>query len=209
MGHRELICLTDARGWWAAGTHTLALAVCAILVHASVAVAQSPPPGGVCVVCTEPLATYECVLPPKLQAHAGGNKIVRRGLHLACLSEIAKVRGHKRCGARRGKAGPCTGLIHTLQGTLGDQRPPKVVTGKSGRATPAPTEKTAPAQNGAALPEPRREQAETEDAPPKTMQELAEQATEKTGQQLDDAGKAIGNAAKKSWTCLTSLFSNC
>lgn len=33
--------------------------------------------------------------------------------------------------------------------------------------------------------------------------------TKQTGEQIGNAGKAVGNAAKKTWDCVTSLFSDC
>ena len=180
------------------------LALIAALPSAALAQTSDPPPG-VCVVCTEPPAIYECVLPPKIQAQAGSHKLVRRGLQLACIQEISKVRGHAKCGARRGKSGPCTGLIHTLQGPFG--RPAKSTASGDEPSKPKRELRDGSAPEGAERV--RDKNAKADDAPPKTVKELADQATKKTGEQLDDAGKAIGDAARKSWSCLTSLFSDC
>jgi hypothetical protein len=56
--------------------------------------------------------------------------------------------------------------------------------------------------------------------PPKTIAEMAKRANEQTADQMKKAndnvkesfkstGDAIGNATKKSWNCLTSLFKEC
>jgi hypothetical protein len=63
--------------------------------------------------------------------------------------------------------------------------------------------------------------------PPRTVEELAKttventkkniddvtgtvkQSTQKAGDQIQGFGSAVGNAAKKSWDCVTSLFSDC
>jgi hypothetical protein len=34
-------------------------------------------------------------------------------------------------------------------------------------------------------------------------------SAQKAGEQIGSAGSAVGNAAKKTWNCLTSLFSDC
>jgi hypothetical protein len=63
------------------------------------------------------------------------------------------------------------------------------------------------------------------DKPPKTVQEMVEKSsvsaglaeTQKTagnaaksaGTALEKAGSAVGSAAKTSWKCLSSFFSNC
>ena len=39
--------------------------------------------------------------------------------------------------------------------------------------------------------------------------DAAKGAAEAAGTALNKAGKAVGNAAQKTWTCLSSLFSNC
>jgi len=43
------------------------------------------------------------------------------------------------------------------------------------------------------------------EAAPKTVMEMAKG----TGKNLKKAGDAVGNAAKKTWTCLSSFFSDC
>jgi hypothetical protein len=63
--------------------------------------------------------------------------------------------------------------------------------------------------------------------PPKTVEELAKStiettkkgldgvtgtvksSTEKAGEQINGVGGSIGQAAKKSWNCLSSFFSDC
>ena len=56
------------------------------------------------------------------------------------------------------------------------------------------------------LPDNALEEAEpAPEAPPKTVVDMAKG----TGENLKKAGDAVGNAAKKTWTCLSSFFSDC
>jgi len=43
----------------------------------------------------------------------------------------------------------------------------------------------------------------------KSAGKVVTKTAKKTGEQIGKAGKAVGNAASKTWTCLTSLFSDC
>jgi hypothetical protein len=54
------------------------------------------------------------------------------------------------------------------------------------------------------------------DEPPKTLAEMAKRANEQTAEQMKKAGEnaksagdAIGNATKKTWDCMFSLFKQC
>jgi hypothetical protein len=66
-------------------------------------------------------------------------------------------------------------------------------------AEPVPSEAEAPAE-----------------APPQTVEELAKQTVTASGEGLKKAGEAVadtaesaGNVVTKTWTCLSSLFSDC
>jgi hypothetical protein len=81
-----------------------------------------------------------------------------------------------------------------------------------------------PANQPAHPEEPLPQQAAS-DAPPKTVQEMVEKssvsaslaetqksagkAAKSAGTALEKAGSAVGSAAKSSWKCLSSFFSNC
>ena len=55
-----------------------------------------------------------------------------------------------------------------------------------------------------------------EEAPPRTVEEMAKRSLNKSkknleeaGQSVEKAGSSVSDAAKKTWNCLTSLFSKC
>ena len=47
------------------------------------------------------------------------------------------------------------------------------------------------------------------DEPPKTVEEALRRATKSTTDGVAKAGNATGEAAKKTWNCVTSLFKSC
>lgn len=174
------------------------------------AVAQTP--SGLCVVCSEPSASYSCVI-----AEANDPYLMRGGekaLHFVCVTELAKLGGHASCRVRRDFSTHC-------------DAPQRVVSLK-GLAEPAPATAGAPQgadpaasadQKGAAAtgvaPQPAQPQG-----PPQTLEELAKRtasgsgdALKKTGTAVVDgaksAGSAVGGALQQTWTCVTSLFTSC
>lgn len=46
-------------------------------------------------------------------------------------------------------------------------------------------------------------------APPKTVEELAKRAARDSAKNLEKAGETVEGAARKTWECLTSLFTDC
>lgn len=108
---------------------------------------------------------------------------------LACMSSIAREGGHESCAIRRGTTS-CEGREHVIAGDDEAPKPPR--TASKGEAPPAETR--AP---------------EKESDEPKTVKELAERAAKGSGEQLRKAGDAVGKASRRTWDCVTSLFSAC
>ena len=52
---------------------------------------------------------------------------------------------------------------------------------------------------------PHDPQAPPEEAKPNAVENLAK----KTGEAVTDTGNAVGNAMKKTWNCVASLFGDC
>lgn len=181
-----------------------------LLPGAQIAVAQTP--AGLCVVCSEPSASYSCVI-----AEAGDPYLLRggeRAVQFVCVTELAKLGGHASCRVRRDFSTHC-------------DAPQRVVSVK-GLAEPAPAPAAAPqgadpnaggdpktpATAGVAA------QSAQQQGPPQTLEELAKRtaagsgdALKKTGTAVVDgaksAGSAVGGALQQTWTCVTSLFTSC
>lgn len=135
-----------------------------------------------CVVCSGPDTVYRCV--------AAEAKEITPPSPLACMSSIARARGHESCAIGRGTTA-CEGQEYVIGGERGAPEAPR--TALKGEDWPAETR----------TPE-MKPQGE-----PKTVKELAERAAESSGEQWRKAGDAVGKATRRTWDCVTSLFSAC
>lgn len=184
----------------------LSLAAASLAGRASTAVAAT-----YCVTCDEPQARYACSVDAPPNA----------GLQLYCMSELAKAGHHARCTISRGEQSTCGGDVRTLaapQGLLG--QPALSAAPKDAAAGGTPEQPpTQPEQDADALKQKNQQ--------PKTVQEIIEKSggaavdglsktgeaavdvTEQTGGVLQNAGNSIAGAAKKTWTCVVSLFGDC
>jgi hypothetical protein len=173
-----------------------------------------------CVTCADPEAQYACTFDGASQGPGDA------GLKLYCITELAKSGQHGSCSVDRAQSKPCAGKIVQLAGPDATQplpSPPANAT--AGTGTPTGTPATPPAKD------PSKASGTTtlpkSDAPPKTVEEMvkkgtadasdtleksgdtAVEAAKTTGSVLQNAGKSVGDAAKKTWNCITSLFGNC
>jgi hypothetical protein len=166
-----------------------------------------------CVTCSSPAASYRCLI--------GGNASMAsrssRGQFL-CITELAKAGGHSSCSATRGQATPCPGETRTVMFAVGDpEASPLEATPMT--APPGPGAPLAPTKDISPVPlPPPGEQRPPTHAPqttdaPATPEEPKPNAVEKfakqTGEAITDTGTAVGNAAKKTWDCVASLFGDC
>jgi hypothetical protein len=149
-----------------------------------------------CVTCTDPDAVYRCAIQ---DGKPGG----AQPLQLRCVTALAKEGGHATCSIKHGTVFECDGPLKRIPSSASDSPPPpsQVVTGKSGEASQA-----------GQPPPPQTE--------PRTVVELAKQASDATSNQMKKAGQSVANSAKtagevfvdamkKSWECLSSLFFRC
>ena len=196
----------------------LALATVALLdAGNSLAAASS-----VCVTCTDPEQVYSCSLAP------GAGAISGRALHLRCLQEIAIQHGHAQCAVRNRGLGICNGRVYMVTAAVppADQNPLQHVLPRTAVGAPISTQQgqlpTAagqqplpqtspgvPASPTAASQE--RSPAPTKPPPkePKTVVELAKRAAKETNDQIDRSARTVEKAAKSTWKCLTTFFSDC
>ncbi len=166
-----------------------------------------------CVTCASPEASYRCLIGGEAPMAARSS----RGQFL-CITELAKAGGHASCSATRGQATPCPGETRTVMFTVGDPGASPLETTPMA-APPAPVAPLAPTKDisPVPLPPPGQQQPpahapQTTEAPG-TPQEPKPNAVEnfakKTGEAITDTGTAVGNAAKKTWDCVASLFGDC
>ena len=137
-----------------------------------------------CVACTEPTAVYRCVIDG---ARPGGGQ----PLQMLCITAMAREGRHATCAIKRGTVFDCDGPVKRVPW--------------SGTDIPVETPSTATAAD---KPEP------SPNEPPRTIVEMAKRANEQAAGEpaknpFKSTGEAIGDATKKSWNCLTSLFKDC
>jgi len=172
----------------------------------------------ICVKCTDPDASYDCVV--------NGSTSADTVTKLYCITALAKVGPHASCAIDRNSVSPC-------QGERKEFTIPARTDGPFGGAPDRNANAGVPevSPNGVA-PVAGQEHVDEQhspqpasDAPPKTMQEVVEKspisaslaetqksagnAAKSAGTALEKAGTAVGSAAKSSWKCLSSFFSNC
>jgi hypothetical protein len=155
-----------------------------------------------CVTCTGPEAIYRCIV--------GGEATVEarsaRGQFL-CIKELAKSGRHASCRVDRSSSGPCDGEPRTVMfPEFPDVPSEDFVPPAQELESPfdGETEAQPPYQETSPV-NPNENAEPAPEAAPKTVMEMAKG----TGKNLKKAGDAVGNAAKKTWTCLSSFFSDC
>lgn len=175
-----------------------------------------------CVTCAGPDAAYRCTVegtPP------GAGKDARA--QFICITQLASEGGHDSCSVSRGAALPCPGETKVVSAPI-DELPGKSAAITDPATEPAAAPEAATDAEGQAGAVPAVEGAPAKkQKPPRTVEELAKQTVQSSkeglqkagdavsgtaksaGDGIGKAGSAVGNAAKKTWTCLTSLFSEC
>jgi hypothetical protein len=150
-----------------------------------------------CVSCTQPEATYRCVI---IDARPGN----AQPLQVSCLTALARDGGHAQCSVKRGVTiFECDAPVKRV--SVGTD--PKASVPVDGAPVLQPTPVVvAPPQPAAVDPA----------APPKTLLEAAQRASRaaddkvrENNEKLKDAGNATGSFLKRSLTCLGSLFTQC
>lgn len=180
-----------------------------------------------CVKCTGPDASYACVVGDN------ANPTLDTVAKFYCITTLAKAGSHASCSIDRSMNPPCRGERRELPipAFLDDSD-------GSQSHDAAPAQNHTSLDTREAITSPPSSAASTElnaqpahppqnDQPPKTVQEMMEKSglsagdglsqTQKTAgaaaksasTALEKAGSAVGGAAKSSWKCLSSFFSNC
>lgn len=183
-----------------------------------------------CVKCTNPDASYACIV------GATSNATLDTVAKFYCITQLAKTGSHASCAIDRAIAPPCPGERKELpipafledggaanklpDKSAADQPPGDVGTHPANTPPPGAASAGAPPHDQQASPQ-------APEQPPKTVQEMVEKSAKSAGAGLSEtqkaagdaakstttalekAGSAVGGAAKSSWKCLSSFFSNC
>lgn len=142
------------------------------------------------MACSEPPGLYRCIIEG---AKPGG----ALSLQMFCVTAMAKQGRHGKCAVKGGTVFDCDGQVK------------RVPWSAQSEAQPAPVQE---AGKPPAAGDPKQ--------PPQTVEEMARRAKDKTAEQIQSAdakakekvktlGDNIGDATKKTWRCVTSLFTRC
>ena len=160
-----------------------------------------------CVECSSPAATYKCSV--KDAQKLGSSRNLERALEYVCITELAKAGRHESCRVTREFAGPCIGQARLLD--LSKQSDQSAVVPEAG-STSVPQ----PAAQQPAGPQPPRTLEElARETVAKSKQQMTENdqklkdAAKSAGNEIEKAGTAVGDAVKKTFGCLVTLFTKC
>jgi lambda repressor-like predicted transcriptional regulator len=180
-----------------------------------------------CVTCMAPAQMYACVI-EGVAADAPADARHQ----LLCITELATQGGHESCTVPRSAPKPCPGVQKVVARATGTPAAPaapsqpdsNTVTGDGNTAGADGKDGTAAADSEAVTPGSAEangpnssvhEKTGTE-ATPRTVEEMAkrsikglENAGDALKQSSEKAGNSVSEAAKKTWECVTSLFSKC
>ena len=154
----------------------------------------------VCVECKGPDRSYRCAIKDsqKAQSIRGAS----RAIEFVCITEIARSGGHESCRVNTTYAGPCIGQPHEIDlAKVGNETAvPAKHEPDAVETAPVPPQPAPPAVKG----------------PPQTLEELSRETMTKSKEQFSaadhkmrKAGDAVGDSLKKTWDCMSSLFSRC
>lgn len=184
-----------------------------------------------CVTCAGPAAMYACAI----EGDAADAPINPR-MQLLCIQELARQGGHETCSVPRSAPQPCPGVMRMVAAPADGAPIPAAAqpanTNPAAAAAPEEAQEAAQEPVPAPVPVPEAVGGTTPAAggkkkEPRTVEELAAQTVEaskkglqkagdavtgtaeKAGNKVGEAGSAVSTAAKKTWHCLSSLFSEC
>jgi hypothetical protein len=189
--------------------HRIASALGSILAVAAVASAAQAQE--YCVTCSDPPATYRCIL----------NVSKPQGLPLKvlCITTLARQGGHASCSVRGGTVFDCPGEIRHVSAAdapAGQRPAPQAAPPEAGApARPAPPpalppEKSAqPPAPQPVAPAPKEAAKQAKKGEPQTLEDLAKEVGSSSGKTLKKAGEAVQGATSKAWNCLKTLFTGC
>src|SRR5262245_28196137 len=107
---------------------------------------------------------------------------------MLCITAMAKEGQHATCGVKGGTVFDCNGQVKRVPWAAYND--------------PSPVQDQAKAP---AAPPPAKDANE----PPATVEEMAKRANQKTAEQAKALGQSVGDATKKTWNCIASLFTRC
>jgi hypothetical protein len=161
-----------------------------------------------CVSCSEPDALYRCII-------EGARPASGTPLQMLCVTKMAELGRHGACSINRVTVLECNGRVVRVAMPAPPAPPAPAIVAPATPPPPPPTAAIAPAPPAplapAVVPPPEPPPPPPAEAPksPDTLVGVIKQAGKASKDTLQSTGRAIGDGAKKTWNCVTSLFSRC
>lgn len=185
----------------------ISLRSCVLLLVMTTTAAQPAAAQSVCVRCTGPDQSYSCSLAPDAPGAAPRGK----ALQYNCIQEIARTYSHERCQVKQHDIGSCPGQVHMVSGLP----PAAPAVGLADRAGSDGADRGGLNSGPASAPSAPQQQADPLSSQPKqqrepaTVVELAKRAANNTDKEIRRSAETVSNAAKSTWRCLSTFFSDC
>ncbi len=162
----------------------------------------------VCVVCNDPGKVYQCTFNTVDVGNVSPNI---RGFHFACIKELAQYGEHSQCAARRNDTIACSGEPYTLKNAQSLYKPE------------LEAEALAEGEQEISPPSQQKKQPTLVDSTSKTYKkavdsveqgyestkETVKKGYKSTTKTVKSVGDKINDAAKTTYDCVMSLFSDC
>lgn len=205
-----------------------------VLAHAGTAWASE-----VCVKCTGPDASYACVVDSGTSSSSDSainlyciSALAQSGQHASCAidrNSAAPCQGVRKelpapadFGLGRDDDEPDrdASAEHPRASDEHVNKPPAQEGASAPKSSPAASADGGGVGTNDAETKDAKPAAAQSDAPPRTVQEMVEKGAQSASKSVSDAnksagdtmkkaGSAVGNAAKSTWKCLSSFFSDC
>jgi|GEM_PF-6934007 len=174
---------------------------------------------GACVICNDPGKVYQCTYKQSsYQPDASGQlpTINIKGLHFACIQEIAQYGGHGQCAAVRKSFKDCNGEIYQLKNSSSVEQilvPAKPKPDQlQQESNVEPTEKDQPTLVGETkktYKKTTKTVKKTFNNTSKTVKKTYDNTSNVVKKSVKSVGQGIGDAASTTYECLTSFFTKC
>ncbi|MFM7084571.1 MAG: hypothetical protein ACKOW3_06165 [Hyphomicrobium sp.] len=182
---------------------------------------------GYCVACYSPDVVYQCVIEGKKNTSS-----VDPRHQILCIKLIAQDGGHERCSVERFTNEGCKGTVKIVDAdtstlkletgaktasssnnTLPKSAPLGTDAEIEGNATDESKEMSSPASSSTGSTGPvenlTKSALQTTKNGFSAVTDAIKNTTVKTGDKIKSFAGTLGNATKKTWHCVTSLFTNC
>jgi len=162
----------------------------------------------VCVVCNDPGKVYQCTFDTVDVANASPNI---RGFHFACIKELAQYGEHSQCAARRNDTIACNGEPYSLKNAQSLYKPEQndEPLAESAPDSPTPTKSKKQPTLVDSTSKTYKKAIDSVGQGYENTKKTVKKGYKSTTKTVKSVGDKINDAAKTTYDCVMSLFSDC